>query len=51
MGTKFDYFGELAYPIKENEMLKTGFTSIKYGWWHFNAVSRENGQNKYQIVL
>ena len=24
MGTPFDYFGQLAYPIKENELLKEG---------------------------
>jgi D-alanyl-D-alanine dipeptidase len=72
MGTKFDYFGELAYPSKEEEMLKigklskiqvanrrllrkvmlkAGFTSIKYEWWHFNAVSRTNAKIKYKIVL
>lgn len=72
MATKFDYFGELAYPSKENEMLKkgkltkiqvanrkllrkvmlkAGFTAIKYEWWHFNAVSRENAKMKYKIIL
>jgi zinc D-Ala-D-Ala dipeptidase len=71
MGTKYDFFGELAYPAKETEMLKTGklsilqvnnrkllrkvmvkagFSSIKYEWWHFNAFSRAMAKKTYAIV-
>jgi D-alanyl-D-alanine dipeptidase len=71
MGTPYDYFGDLAYPSKEAEMLKkgllneqqinnrellrsvmlrAGFTSIKYEWWHFNAVSRERAKEIYKII-
>ena len=71
MGTGFDYFGVLAYPTKEEEMLaqgkltseqianrqllrtvmtRAGFTPIKTEWWHFNAFSRKEADQKYGIV-
>lgn len=71
MGTKYDYFGELAYPVKEdfflaqkkltkqqvanrillrNVMEAVGFMPIDYEWWHFNAVSRREAKQIYQII-
>ncbi|MBB6005157.1 M15 family metallopeptidase [Arcicella rosea] len=71
MGTKYDYFGELAYPVKEdyflakkkltkqqvanrillrNVMEAVGFMHIDYEWWHFNAVSRREAKQIYQII-
>lgn len=27
-----------------------GFTGIQTEWWHFNAMSRENAKNKFEII-
>ncbi len=71
MGTGYDFFGELAYPSKEKElltngdltkeqirnrqmlrgvMMRAGFKPIKTEWWHFNAVSVEEAQEKFKII-
>lgn len=71
MGTDFDYFGVLAYPVREEEMLETGklteaqvanrrllrdvmtragFSTITSEWWHFNAMSRAEADQRYGIV-
>ncbi len=71
MGTKYDFFGELAYPSREDELLKagkltqqqldnrkilrtamrqSGFSSIEFEWWHFNALSREKAKMAFRIV-
>ncbi len=71
MGTDFDYFGVLAYPVREEEMLETGrltekqvanrkllrdvmtragFSGITSEWWHFNAMSRAEADNRYGMV-
>lgn len=71
MGTKFDFFGELAYPKEESRLLRegklaakalenrlilrnamkqAGFMPIEYEWWHFNAFSRKEAKEKFQVV-
>ncbi len=71
MGTEFDYFGVLAYPTKEEELLtqgkltaeqvanrrllrevmtQAGFSPITTEWWHFNAFSRREADQRYGIV-
>lgn len=71
MGTDFDYFGVLAYPTKEEELLaaqqltpeqvanrhllrdvmtRVGFSPITTEWWHFNAFSRQEADQRYGIV-
>ena len=71
MGTDFDYFGVLAYPTKEEELLaagqltseqianrqllrdvmtRAGFSPITTEWWHFNAFSRREADQRYGIV-
>ncbi|MBC8152683.1 MAG: M15 family metallopeptidase [Bacteroidetes bacterium] len=71
MGTKYDYFGALAYPSQEAALLRAGkltkqqianrtilraamrqggFSGIKYEWWHFNALSREQAKAMFRIV-
>jgi D-alanyl-D-alanine dipeptidase len=71
MGTKFDFFGELAYPKDETNLIKSGklaakalenrlilrnamkqagFMPIEYEWWHFNAFSRKEAKEKFQVV-
>lgn len=71
MGTGYDYFGYLAYPDREEQMLNEGkiiqaqvdnrkvlravmkaggFTGIGSEWWHFNAFSRKEAGEKFEIV-
>jgi D-alanyl-D-alanine dipeptidase len=71
MGTKYDYFGEMAYPKEEIRLIKegklspkalenrlilrsamkqAGFMPIEYEWWHFNAFSRKEAKEKFQVV-
>lgn len=71
MGTGFDHFGVLAYPVREEEMLaagkltqqqvdhrrllrdvmtRAGFSPITSEWWHFNAMSRAEADQRYGIV-
>jgi len=71
MGTAFDHMGELAYPVKEQELLEQGllqlfqvenrrllrqvmrhggFWGIQTEWWHFNACSRAEARERYEII-
>lgn len=71
MGTPFDYFGELAFPRLEWELVRqgkltreqvdnrallravmyqAGFSHLETEWWHFNACTREEARERYQIV-
>jgi zinc D-Ala-D-Ala dipeptidase len=71
MGTEFDHMGELAYPVKEKELLEQGllqlfqvenrrllrqvmrhggFWGIQTEWWHFNACSRAEARERYEII-
>ena len=71
MGTAYDYFGYLAYPDREKQMLAegklnqeqianrdilrkvmtgNGFSGIGSEWWHFNAFSRKEAGEKFEII-
>jgi len=53
----FEKEGKLTGDQLSNRMLlrmvmkKAGFSTIETEWWHFNAMSRTQAQNKYPLIV